>query len=104
MSAVPSAAARLWAAAGAAGTVSRWRSAAVIALASVAWRAALGGVAVAAVEGVAYRVAWPDFTIGLAYPAVAVLVGAGPGRFGLVGPDAGGGGLLGRQRGRLELG
>jgi two-component system, NarL family, sensor kinase len=74
VSAAPSAAARFWAAAGAAGPVSRWRSAVVIALASAAWAAALGGVAVAAVAGVAYRVSWPDFTIGLAYPAVAVLV------------------------------
>ena len=46
----------------------------MISLAAVAWAAALAGVAVAAAAGIAYRVSWPDVTIGLAYPAVAVLV------------------------------
>ena len=51
----------------------RWTGT-VAALSALAWVLGLGGVVIAAVSGTAGRVSWPDLTIALAYPAVALLV------------------------------
>lgn len=52
-----------------------WRSPVLAGgLAAVAWSLSVAAVAVAAVSGVAGRISWPDLAIGLAYPAVVVVV------------------------------
>jgi two-component system NarL family sensor kinase len=47
---------------------------AVAGLSALAWVLGLSGVVVAAVAGTTGRISWPDLTIALAYPAVALLV------------------------------
>jgi signal transduction histidine kinase len=51
----------------------RWRIVAGGA-AGLAWGLTLSAIIVAALSGVVSRVFWPDFAVGLAYPAVALLV------------------------------